>query len=91
MAKTVRVTFDKRTNISVDNGLFNAYTTEKAIQVLKSVNCFISVQWTVYSADTAAHDNKVMLQRANRIATAIGKSVSCFDNINGIIYGCVIS
>lgn len=91
MAKTVRVTFDKRTNISVDNRLFQAYTTEKAIQVLKSVNCFISVQWTVYSDDTAARDNKVMLQRANRIATVIGKSVSCFDNINGIIYGCVIS
>jgi hypothetical protein len=91
MAKTVRVTFDKRTNVSVDSGLFQAYTTEKAIQVLKSVNCLISVQWTVYSADTAAHDNKVMLQRANRIATAICKSVSCFDQINGVIYGCVIS
>ena len=91
MTITVKVTFDKMTNVGINGSLLNAYTTEKAIQLLSSVNGFIPVQWTVCSDDTAERDNKVMLRRANRIASALGKSVSCFDQINGVIYGCVIS
>jgi len=91
MASTVRVTFDKMTNVGINGSLLNSYTTEKAIQLLASVEGFIPIQWTVYSDDTAERDNKVMLRRANRIAKALGKSVSCFDQINGVIYGCVIS